>query len=95
MNALQNARRCTEQSETIENMGYAQMNATLAFAYAAIAQAESLATIAGEMVSLGNTMRLIASLETEIVLDLRSRRAAERASHSAYGKILAQDEMPT
>lgn len=59
----------------------------------------SLAAIADELRSLGNTMRLIASLEgelitlqTEMVDDIRNRRIAERASYLAFHRAYAEAE---
>ena len=52
----------------------------------------SLAAIAEELRALSNTMRLIASLEAEIVLDMTARRAAERASYAAFHRAYAEAE---
>jgi hypothetical protein len=92
MNALAEAYRCTEQSEAIDTVSYAQLNATLAGAYAAIAQAEALQNIARELGRLNDSANLITSLEAEIVLDIVTRRSAERASYLAYHRAYAEAE---
>lgn len=80
MNYLDNARKEFKTSYEEANMS------------AFISQAESLAAIADELTSLGKTMRLIASLEAEIVLDIHTRRAAERASYAAYHQASVEAE---
>jgi len=54
--------------------------------------AASLIAIVGELGRLNDSIKLITSLEAEIVLDLRSRREAERASYAAYHKASAEAE---
>ena len=52
--------------------------------------AASLIAIAGELGRLNDSIKLITSLEAEIVLDIDSRRAAERAGYAAYHEALAE-----
>jgi signal transduction histidine kinase len=84
MNMLEKAKK------EFSSMGGDNEEAAIA---AAISQAESLDAIAHELSSLGNTMRLLASLQTEIIMDLRSRKDAERA-YANYLKSLAESADP-
>lgn len=92
MNALAEANRCAEQAENLDTISYAQLNATLAGAYAAIAQAEALQNLASELGRLNNAANLITSLDAEIVLDIHTRRAAERSGYMAYHKAAIEAE---
>jgi hypothetical protein len=52
--------------------------------------ATSLNDIARQLGRLNNSASLITSLDSEIVLDIQSRRTAERASYLAYHRAYAE-----
>jgi hypothetical protein len=92
MNALESAKQNSERFESCERPDYAAQFLAAAQMYAAIAQAELLRDICQELARLGNLISLITSIEAEIIQDLRTRRAAERASYAAYQSGLAESQ---
>lgn len=92
MNALTMAKQEAERLEMLFARYGEDGDVELATMYAAIAQADALQNIAQELDRLNNSASLITSLEAEIVLDIHTRRASERASYAAYLKTAVEDE---
>lgn len=92
MSALEKAKSEAARFEESSNPAQADRKCSSAMMYAAIAQAEVLRDILQELARISNSDSLISSLQAEIVLDMRNRRAAERASYLAYHRAYAEAE---